>query len=315
MRFLSKLLKQLLIFGFLLAVIYEGAAFYSKYVDPNFQLPTASASATMRTAQEKLVFDASMYPYYDQLDEDQKLLYSQMYTSANAMETTITPQSGIDKGDVETVFRCLMCDHPELFWLGNQYNYQYLETTGEIVSVSLTFNETADNIDAAKQAFDANVDAIVAGAEAYDSDYDKEKYVHDALIESTEYQSDSALNQSAYSAIVNHSTVCAGYAKSFQYLMQKLGIPCYYVIGTSEGEDHAWNIVLIDGSFYNVDVTWDDCSSDNDPYYFFNLDDGSFNAYHTRAMMSTMLPNCTSTLLAHLEDSDIYERIRFSIPK
>lgn len=315
MRFLGRLLKRILIFGFLLVVVYEGAGFYGRYVDSSFPLPKESASATMHSVQEKLVFDASMYPYYDQLNDDQKLLYSQMYTSANEMQTTILPQSGIEKGDVETVFRCLMCDHPELFWLGNQYNYQYLENTGEIVSVSLTFNETADNITTAKQSFDAAVDAIVSGAEACDSDYDKEKYVHDALIESTEYQSDAALNQSAYSAIVNHSTVCAGYAKSFQYLMQKLNIPCYYVIGTSEGEDHAWNIVLIDGSFYNVDVTWDDCSSDSDPYYFFNLDDASFNVYHTRAMMSTMLPNCTSTLLLHLEDSDIYERIRFSIPK
>ncbi|XWT81080.1 transglutaminase domain-containing protein [Mycoplasma sp. 06067-C1-B144P-99-0482-3] len=38
--------------------------------------------------------------------------------------------------------------------------------------------------------------------------------------------SNSYDNQSAYSALVNKSTVCTGYAKGFQMLMDELGILC-----------------------------------------------------------------------------------------
>ena len=44
-------------------------------------------------------------------------------------------------------------------------------------------------------------------------------------------------NQTAYSALVNGSTVCAGYSKAFQLLMTKLGIPTYYVVGISKEEN------------------------------------------------------------------------------
>jgi hypothetical protein len=318
MKFIGRLIKDMLVFGFLLGLIYMGGEFVTQYIDPGFSavFPTTTSSAVQTAVpQQQLVFDASMYPYYDQLNDTQKVLYSQMYTSVENMTPSFDVQDEVTKTDIETVYRCLTCDHPELFWLSNKYNYQYMESTGRIVSVTLQFNETADDIDASKNAFTQACNQILVGALQYDNEYDKEKYVHDALVENITYDINADLNQSAYSGMVNHRTVCAGYARSFQYLMQQLNIPCYYVIGTSEGEDHAWNIVLIDGSFYNVDVTWDACSKENDPYYFFNLDDAAFDVYHTRASLSTSLPNCTSTLLAHKEDSDLYQRIRFTIPK
>ena len=42
--------------------------------------------------------------------------------------------------------------------------------------------------------------------------------------------------------------------------MDLLGIECITVVGASFGssEDHAWNMVKLDGAWYCVDVTWDD---------------------------------------------------------
>ena len=69
-------------------------------------------------------------------------------------------------------------------------------------------------------------------------------YVHDRLISRISYSKAATMNQSAYSALVGGKTVCAGYARAFQYLMQKLGIPCYYCTGFA-GENHAWNIIKL----------------------------------------------------------------------
>lgn len=56
--------------------------------------------------------------------------------------------------------------------------------------------------------------------------------------------------------------VCETYAKTYLYLCLKNGVNCMLVTGTgktsSGSEDHAWNYIEIDGSWYGVDVTWDD---------------------------------------------------------
>ncbi len=104
-----------------------------------------------------------------------------------------------------------------------------------------------------------------------------------------EYDENSDMNQSAYSALVLGRSVCAGYARSFQYLMQQLGIPCYYCTGTS-GEDHAWNIIKLDQTYYNVDVTWDDTNPAT--YDYFNKSDQEFANTHVRTSLSVYLPAC-----------------------
>lgn len=65
----------------------------------------------------------------------------------------------------------------------------------------------------------------------------------------------------------DHATnvVCAGYARAFQYLCSLGGIECHYVTGyVSDGENHAWNIVVIDGENYFVDLTACDSYSEKD---------------------------------------------------
>ncbi|MCR5305589.1 MAG: leucine-rich repeat protein [Oscillospiraceae bacterium] len=49
-------------------------------------------------------------------------------------------------------------------------------------------------------------------------------------------------------------TVCEGYAKALTMLLATADIESYRIHSTS----HQWNIVNIDGTYYQVDVTWDD---------------------------------------------------------
>ncbi len=63
-----------------------------------------------------------------------------------------------------------------------------------------------------------------------------------------------------YGAIVDGKAVCLGYATAFQLFMDVLDIECITVVGGafSSREDHAWNMVKIDGEWYCVDATWDE---------------------------------------------------------
>ncbi len=235
-------------------------------------------------------YDPAWNIYYASLTETEKKIYSKMIECANSYEESWKPlDTSITEENVENAYTAVLYDHPELFWLDLGYSYEYLENMG-IVEIHLSYNETINDIENNKQLFEESVNTILENANAYESDEEKERYVHDILIEMIEYDESASLNQSAYSALVNHKTVCAGYAKAFQYLMQKLDIPCYFVVGESEGQQHAWNLVYINNTWMNVDVTWDDGLYDS--YYFYNKSDSFFAESHTRDLKSQFLPIC-----------------------
>ncbi len=60
------------------------------------------------------------------------------------------------------------------------YSSKYL-ANGQCVEIDLKYNGTADDLESAKQRFDAAAQNLITGAASLDSNYEKEKYVHDAL--------------------------------------------------------------------------------------------------------------------------------------
>lgn len=248
---------------------------------------------------DDLTFDAEYYPYYYMLDATGQQLYRQLYANANALNPAFKPVAEVDAGQLKNVFSAVFNDHPELFWLDSSYTCKYLQN-GPCVEMDLSFNRTAGDIGSAKAAFDARAKEITAQAQNLPNAYEKEKYVYNALIDSITYDLGSEMNQSAYSALVNGRSVCAGYARAFQYLLRQLGIPCYYCTGYA-GEDHAWNIVRLDDGYYNVDPTWGDVEGSR--YAFFNKSDADYADTHVRQELSVYLPPCSGQAYRDL-DSD-----------
>jgi hypothetical protein len=245
-------------------------------------------------------FDEEMYIYRTFLTENQKKAYDAVYSAAMArLESCNVSSCALSAEGLDNVIKAVQNDHPELFWMDtSQYKYTQ-SSSGRIVGVSLEYNATAADIESAVENFRRETEKIVQGALALSTDEEKEKYVHDALAQSVTYDESALLNQSAYSAIVNKSSVCAGYARAFQYIMQQLDIPCYYCAGygnsgTSVGS-HAWNIVKLGGKYCNVDVTWDDSLGEAQgkvEYTYYNKTDTEYAASHTRRDLSVRLPEC-----------------------
>lgn len=237
---------------------------------------------------DNLAFDAAMYPYYQMLNQQMQHLYRQIYANAGALNKVFAPVERVNTAQLKNVFEAVYNDHPELFWLETMYSCKY-GPDGNCVSVELSYNRTAQDLGKYKTEFEAAAEKILAEARKKESLADKERYVHDALLKKADYSLTAPMNQSAYSALVNGDTVCAGYSRAFQYLMQQLGIPCYYCTGYS-GEDHAWNIIQLEDGCYNVDATWDDM--DPVSYDFFNKTDADFVGTHVRTGLSVYLPPC-----------------------
>lgn len=61
--------------------------------------------------------------------------------------------------------------------------------------------------------------------------------------------------------------VCDNFSRTFQTLCTCFGVDCCYVTGMAEGR-HAWNIVRVDGAWYQCDVTWDEACAPSEYEYF-----------------------------------------------
>ena len=305
----NKILTMFFLILIILIIAITGYKVYSKLATINFNnysnllginsngslIDDYSNLEDSHISGEEYTFDTLYYPYYGNLNTKEKALYKQIYANLDNLETTFVPVVEIDKDDVADVIDSVLNDHPEVFWMGQSYNYKYTKD-GICRQIILDYNKLAKNYENNKANFEYQANIIINGASRLSTNYQKELYVHDALLKKISYDSNSAYNQTAYSALVNNSTVCAGYARAFQYIMTKLSIPTYYVTGVSEGEDHAWNMIKLDG-YYNVDLTWDDAASFR--YQFFNLTDYEFSKTHERSTLSSSLPRCNVTTYSY----------------
>ncbi len=248
---------------------------------------------------DDLVFPEDFYPYYQMLDETGKHLYRQIYANAIALNKAFSPVEAVSITTLKNVFSAVYNDHPELFWLETSYAGKF-GGDGKCIQIVLRFNWTADDINSAREAFQQGANEVTAQLQNPGNSYETERQIHDILLEKLEYDLHAEMNQSAYSALVNGKTVCAGYARAFQYLLQQSGIPCYYCTGYA-GENHAWNIVRLEDGFYNVDVTWDDTPEGE--YDYFNKSDQDYEDTHLRKDMSVHLPACNGQQYRNLEQS------------
>lgn len=277
---------------------------YDDSYDDESDEPSKAADGTVVVSD----FNADQYPYYAVLSSKEKEVYSLLYEGLSQGGKKIDCQkANANEEQLTKAIDAVLNDHAELFWIDNQYEFTYDSDGGIIEDVTLDFFDfasTSDKLNDAKAAFEKAADDILAGIGSQQSAVEYERAIHDYICKNTAYDESAPYNQSAYSVIVLHKSVCAGYSKAFQYLLNKKGITCYYIPGTTTdsnigGEDgaHAWNIIYLDGEYYNVDVLWDDSASETleeDVYPFFNLTDSAF-LYHTRDNLAQSLPKCTGT--------------------
>ena len=170
-------------------------------------------------------------------------------------------RQGLTAEDIDHVFQSVMLDHPELFFVDG-YSYNSYVRGDQVVKLEFSGNYNVDRDTALRkqQEILAAADRILADAPVSGDDYDKVKYVYETLIRGTDYDSQAPDNQNIYSVLVGGLSVCQGYAKATQFLLNRLGVECTLVQGTVQRERHGWNLVKADGDYYYVDTTWGDAS-------------------------------------------------------
>ena len=103
-----------------------------------------------------------------------------------------------------------------------------------------------------------------------------------------------------YGALCEKSCVCDGYAQAFEYLYKELGGSARVVVGQAGTSGHAWNVVYLDDSWYELDVTFDS-QVGNSCYDYFNRTTAEFSsnlngkAKHERKYLGNIVPVASGT--------------------
>lgn len=227
-------------------------------------------------------------------------LYDKMVSAAMTVSTEklyFLNNAVLHYDEIRLVYNAFSGDYPEIFWIWGVSGI-YSSSSNSCFCARLSYNDYANDLETKKAAFKESADAIMQGLPS-GSDYQKELYLHDALVNRITYSYEMALEQNAYTAIVDGQAVCAGYAHAFQYLLMRAGIESYYVTGTGNGGNHAWNLVKIDGQWYFADITFDDPSGDQPSLYYayFNITTAMLEEDHAIGGSPDNVPieHCTAT--------------------
>jgi hypothetical protein len=216
-----------------------------------------------------------------EVDPPQEADYLATYEEAGAVlrsgmearQETVTVMLKAEESTAKTVYTAIFSQataHTGVPTQGDYLLYHYYSYRVHSTKITYqgsyyyTFVYTLTYLDTAQEE-----DAVAAAAQAVcqglqpedDSDYALVKavyaYVTENVTYDTEHDSTYQPMYSAYAAAVTGTAVCQGYASYLYRLLLTLGVDCRCVTGNVSGGLHAWNIVKIDGYYYNVDATWD----------------------------------------------------------
>lgn len=241
--------------------IQEDKSEQDKMKDENSESLTEDSEAFTDEKKADLMRKQQELYYFSNLEITQQNLYVEiLYALENYIDEMEV--STLDTDQIDKVFHYVMMDHPEIFYI-NGYSFVKYSRGRDVEKIVFkgTYIYNQQEKELKEKQIEEAVEIILENIALDATDYEKVKYVYDTIIYNTEYDLNAVDNQNICSVFLNHSSVCQGYAKAFQYLLNILKVPTMLVTGTVEtGEGHAWNLVKVNNEYYYVDATWGDAS-------------------------------------------------------
>lgn len=256
-------------------------------IKPNQNTQQNTKGAVYMTDHKGNAISTSSLVHRSYLTKTQQYLYDIIRTAVASGEKNVTFNNYYSRIDVSYAYNAVTDDNPYLVWL---YKFSYgKQSTEGVKSINFIYDSTLVKDRAgALQLMDDYLKPVLDKASKMSTDIDKVKFVHDWLIYNVNDGSAKSSDMHyhlAYSAIVDKMGVCASYTNAFTYCMQKLGIPCTMLAGTTwSGEGHGWNLVKVGGDWYECDVYWDDVITKSETdytYTCFMQTTASLKAYDT----------------------------------
>jgi len=218
-----------------------------------------------------------------------------------------------DGTDVHDIVQAIIDDNPQLFHLETtQFMYR---RNGAAVTIGTESIYTPTEYTCLSAKLKRRTTDILHAAQAYPSDGTRLAYLYQFLVDNIAYHRGLPNPRSRceihtiVGALLNSACVCDGYARAFQLLCDNAGLHCIIVCGHTQmaeaKEPHAWNIVMLTGQCYHVDVTQASAAAEKSSgcsTQFFLRSDQSFS--HNHEWNRHVYPVCASDFTANKPESE-----------
>lgn len=251
--------------------------------------------------------------YFNQLIPREQEVYLKVDTVIHNLEKTVVEVGDefLTLDNVSKALNAYFFDNPSVFYVATQYNVNEKQIFGvNVFEIKFKYRDERNTIQRKVKALNDKIDSIIL--EVVDTnmtDFEKEVALHDYLVKNVKYYNYVDIENipdekhTAYGALIDKSAVCDGISEAYSLLLDKCGITNIVVTGKLE-EGHAWNKVLIEGEWYNVDTTSDICGENNVlSHVYFNLTDAEITDTHSFDK-DYDIPECNSSKYNYYEYYD-----------
>ncbi len=268
----------------ILLVLFLGYKAYNNYLRPITANPYVDKNSLAYTNDLYMSDELA----YKTLNSKEKQLYDRFIE----INMDFKSSSSIDLADfgcidfiscevsLEDVWYSILIDHPELIQIGSLNYFEYYSDSSIVdVRFARAIHTKIMTFLGIRHLQRIIEDIKVATKNM--TEKEKVLYVYDWIGNNANYDKVFTMlskNQSAYSAMIKGSGVCAAYAKSSQIIFQNIGIKSYIVKGRTTGP-HMWNIVEVDGKNYWYDATVASSYKSDSPYHYYGLQQSEFSSY------------------------------------
>lgn len=186
-------------------------------------------------------------------------LYNDIEQALRNHSSSIQVENGTTEVDVKFAMRWVLRKNPDIFWFAHKaslneenksLSLQYLFSQSRVKLIQASINDVI--------LHDFNISFVRSLSQV-----EQVIYVYMWIISYCNYNLNSAYNQEIDSVFVRRNSVCTGYAKATQFLLNQLGIESQLVFGQlnnspQKNDRHCWNIVKLSGKYYHLDTSLGD---------------------------------------------------------
>ena len=180
----------------------------------------------------------------------------------NRWLTESVPVGNLSNDDMMLLLNIYRYDHPLFYWMSDVVladsanGVLYVATEADFASAE-TRRKLNEDIRQKAKEWTLETQGL--------SVYERVLCYHDEMLSRLTYAEDEegVPKEALYyhgivSAFFGEETVCEGYTKVVQLLLNFQGVDNVFVVGHAGGDRHSWNLVKMDdGNWYWVDLTWD----------------------------------------------------------